>query len=475
MQPRPVHNFDGVGAAQRYPENMSLTKHQAPSGPAARYSRDINLHHMAVEWSNHCESIVGGWRANQERERQRWITPPLSRSEALRTSVKLDDVKDGQMDLAELRHDGSRSFYSNFTPPGLGVPAFIVRLGLGPACAFLSFTCCAIKSLILRSDTLVVMTLGVLSTSLCSQAMFDVRPAFETGPIFFGLIFPIVFLIIQNWKRREQAVDRVGALRANFIHLALKILTGNGDKDKASWPRALDAVDVAHALFEEIGDFLPQDTNLSGPRLAKIYGLFADLQNMPECQLVTRFALCEFEKLRMQRDYRTPWGLNYFCFLFGFFAPALLGPHFARIGCPPKSLQEIENTCGLGSSGAFFSCVFFAILVSALLAVVKDLEDPFDFAGFDDVLVQFRLERNALHKAFAEFGTKHSMPATHKADLEDKAARKESKEREHLELLRLEAVKGSSACNPVKPLEERVKTELDDNDDDDDDDDGGDL
>lgn len=38
---------------------------------------------------------------------------------------------------------------------------------------------------------------------------------------------------------------------------------------------------------------------------------------------------------------------------------------------------------------------------------MKDLEDPFDFAGFDDILVQFRLERNALAKATQEFVKKY--------------------------------------------------------------------
>lgn len=444
--------FNGIGA-EGYRDNMSLTKHQA------RTSGESDI---AVEWSHHCETIVGGWRA---RCRNPWISPPKSRSEAVRTSVKLEHVKDGQMDLAELRQDGSRSFYSNFTPPGASVPPTLAHSGLGPTFAFLTFTFCAIQSLILRPDTIVVMCLGLGATALCSQQMFDIRPAFETGPIFFGLIFPIVFLIIQNWKRREQAVDRVGALRANFIHLSLKILTGNGDKDKASWERAIECVEITHTLFEEIGDFLPQDANLSGPRLARIYGLYADMQNLPECQLVTRFALCEFEKLRMQRDYRTPWGLNYFCFLFGFFAPALLGPHFAKLGCPPNSLKEIEGTCSWGASGAYLSCGFFAILVSALLAVVKDLEDPFDFAGFDDVLVQFRLERNALMKSFQDFAKRHGMLEDHRKS---------------------EKSKSVPGCKPVKPIkagdngndvkeEEDAQREREADDDDDDEDDGGDL
>merc|ERR550537_1790570 len=147
-----------------------------------------------------------------------------------------------------------------------------------------------------------MLTMGVVATLLCSQKMLDMRPNIETGPIFFGLIFPIVFLINQNWRRREQGAERIALLRANSIQLILKVLTGSGVKDPSP-TKATKIIDLVENFFTEVARFLPQDSVLAGPRLARIYRHVAALQEHPECQLLTRFMLSEFEKLSVLRDY----------------------------------------------------------------------------------------------------------------------------------------------------------------------------
>merc|ERR1719326_1052032 len=172
-------------------------------------------------------------------------------------------------------------------------------------------------TLVCTKTTLTLILCGVLSTMLCSQQYVDFRPKFETGPVFFGLIFPIVFLIIQNWRRREQACDRIAMMRANAVQLVVKILapppppaapaaeapTKEQEEARVKFyrdfakGRARQVTQRINELFEALGDFLPQDSTLSGMRLASMYQKFADLQSLPETQLLTRFMLCEFEKL----------------------------------------------------------------------------------------------------------------------------------------------------------------------------------
>jgi len=114
-----------------------------------------------------------------------------------------------------------------------------------------------------------------------------------------------------------------------------------------------------------------------------------------------RFLTVEFEELRQQRNYRTPWKLNYFVTLFGHYAPIFFAPMFATVGCkdrnPARFKTEDGQTCGFGTPGAYLSMAFFTLVLSALLTVVMSLEDPFVLDGADDVICQFALEGGALH------------------------------------------------------------------------------
>lgn len=359
---------------------------------------------IAQNWETHCKASHNAWeqskvtasKTSKYRRELYALKRPQSLIEQVHTSVYMQDVNEGKMDLAELRQDGSRNFYSGFTPPGYELPAFLKWAGMGSVYAVITFMVLAVKEVIVRWETIVMCALGFMSTAVFSQQFLDWRPTFETKFLWTGIMFPIVVLIFSVWKRRETALKNIANLRANLIQLVLKVTTGSGHAEKMSLPEARKLVEQSAALFQEIASFLPQDSNFSGPRLAGIYDTFAELQNRHECQMLGRFLLCAFENLRADRDYRTPWGLNYYCFVLGFFSPALLGPHFAKLGCPPGSKEEEMGTCGLGSGASYVSCAFLAVFLAALLSVVKDMEDPFDFNGFDDIVMQFIIEKNAL-------------------------------------------------------------------------------
>lgn len=311
-------------------------------------------------------------------------------------TVHMEDVEAGKKDIAELRSDYTGSYYSNFTTQHCSLPGCIGRCSLvARYWSFTVFMLSALHQLLFNSETTAMALGGLVSTFLCSEDVLDFRATYQTSVLFIGLIFPMVFLIGQTWARREKAVERLAVIKGNALQLIMK-LVAHRDSDYSCACRVASKTKV---LIEDIGKFLPQDAMYSGLRLSHIYGHFADLQTEPECAMLTRFMLCEFEKLRTQRDYRTPWKLNYFCFFFGSIAPALCGPLFASMGCKdrfPARTSPVGETCGYGTPGAYISAIFFAIVVSALLTIVKAMEDPFSLSGPDDVISSFAFECNAI-------------------------------------------------------------------------------
>lgn len=340
------------------------------------------------------------------------------------TSIDTLHAMQGMMDLAELRRDGSNSFFSVFTPASWTLPTFLSGIPiLSPSLSFMVFILCAIKSLFFRLDFFVISSLGVTSVFLSSQAMFDTRIEIDTGPFIFGVIFPVVFLISQNWGRREKATSKLASMRAFSVQIAMKVLTTAEKVEACQGPHAHLAeasrverlratihaynrvymcAKIIFNFIDDVGELLPQDCILSGVRLVRIYDWVAKLQAFEETGILTQFILDNFEQLRTMRDFRTPWVLNYFCFLIGYASPAIMGPHFASIGCKQGSAIQEAEECGYGQAGAYLTSMALSIVLSSLLAIIKDLEDPFDFAGYDDVIVQWNLEYNALTRLIKE-------------------------------------------------------------------------
>jgi hypothetical protein len=273
-------------------------------------------------------------------------------------TVRMPDIEAGLRDIAELRSDGSGCFYSNFTAQSLDNPWWISEGGrLHRVWSFWSFMVSGLHQLLFNADAMILTVSGAVSTLICSEKVADFRLAYQTSAIFIGIIFPLVFLIAQTWARREKAVERFASIKANAIQLVLKVVI-NREGGASS---ALRIIECTRAIIEEIGKYLPQDSKYSGMRCTSIYGRFADLQVEPECAMLTRFMLVEFEKLRMQRDYRTPWKLNYFCFICGSAAPMMCGPLFASMGCADRfpAREPADNySCGYGTPGAYLSAFF---------------------------------------------------------------------------------------------------------------------
>lgn len=300
------------------------------------------------------------------------------------------------MDLAEARYTGlqSDSIWTCFIPP---MEAKNLPISLRTPAAFLLFMWCGFRYTCFRADHLVLSALAVGNTILCSY--INVRMEVQISIVVFGTIFPLVFIIGANWKRRESATLMVSGIKATAITLVIRNrgLCAQGLQPDCNLRRV---VYLTKAILKEIAALLPHHSANSLHHISQVYHYFDVLGHISSCDvdapahtthMILRTMVAEFEKLRVLREYRTPWGLNYFCFIFGLLSPVVLGPYFANIGCPKD-----KDSCGWGTAGGLMSSWFFALVTGCLLSVIKHLEDPFDQQGVDDVVISFDLEADAL-------------------------------------------------------------------------------
>lgn len=221
----------------------------------------------------------------------------------------------------------------------------------------------------------------------------------QISVVVFGTIFPLVFIIGANWKRRETAIMMVAAIKATAVTFVMRNRSLSKGLQPGSDLNLRRVVYLTKRILKEIGGLLPHHSTDSVRRISEVYHLFDVLGHISANDvdapahvsfMLLRTMVVEFEKMRMLRDYRTPWGLNYFCFIFGLFTPVALGPYFATIGC------KEEDGCGWGTIGSMFTAWIFAMVIGCLLSVIKNLEDPFDQQGVDDIVISFDLESDAL-------------------------------------------------------------------------------
>jgi hypothetical protein len=89
-----------------------------------------------------------------------------------------------------------------------------------------------------------------------------------------------------------------------------------------------------------------------------------------------------FESIKHIYQYRTPVTLKVFGDFFVFLVPVIYGPYFAYSGL------EFSAISGVGASGAliYVMPVLFAVVLTALVNIQTQLENPFDQFGEDDVV-----------------------------------------------------------------------------------------
>lgn len=239
--------------------------------------------------------------------------------------------------------------------------------------------------LILNGKSLLIVLLAMLSTFICLKA--GIAADFPLTMISTAIVFPIVFSIGHAYKRRENALDDYGTIKAHgrAIYFAARDWLPERDEDRL---RHIERVlaDLLHGcrdMFKGSINEMPQHEQ-------KVYEAFSDLSAFVkrmrgeglaggECSRCNQYVskmIVSFESVKHIYQYRTPRTLRAFSDFFIVLLPILYGPYFAH--------QATEYAIpGL----MFIMPMLFAIILVGLDNIQSHLEDPFDQIGPDDVTI----------------------------------------------------------------------------------------
>ena len=239
--------------------------------------------------------------------------------------------------------------------------------------------------LIINWKSLAIVILAIASTWL--SLTFNVMADFPLTIISTAIIFPIVFSIGHAYKRRENALDDYGIIKAHgrAIFFAARDWLPEADSDRRAHLEGVLA-DLLHGcrdMFKgNIADMRAHER--------KIYAAFSDLSAFVkrmrgeglasgECSRCNQYIskmIVAFESVKHIYQYRTPRTLRAFSDFFIVLLPIIYGPYFAQ--------QAVDY----GSpSLTFVMPILFAIILVGLDNIQSHLEDPFDQIGPDDVAI----------------------------------------------------------------------------------------
>ena len=239
--------------------------------------------------------------------------------------------------------------------------------------------------LIINWKSLAIVILAIASTWL--SLTFNVMADFPLTIISTAIIFPIVFSIGHAYKRRENALDDYGIIKAHgrAIFFAARDWLPEADSDRRAHLEGVLA-DLLHGcrdMFKgNIADMRAHER--------KIYAAFSDLSAFVkrmrgeglasgECSRCNQYIskmIVAFESVKHIYQYRTPRTLRAFSDFFIVLLPIIYGPYFA------------QQATDYGSpSLTFVMPILFAIILVGLDNIQSHLEDPFDQIGPDDVAI----------------------------------------------------------------------------------------
>lgn len=268
---------------------------------------------------------------------------------------------------------------------------------------------------------LLALFIAALSLFLSSPRVFDLRAALAVSPIFFGFIFPLTFMMSATWSRREAARVHLSNVRSACFGIRWnldELFSWVSDSDTLNKKEHLGDIDKClKNILVHLMEYLQHKVHGQRDILA-FARLHAELRTLMHLIEKSNHLLHEqlspapavipihaavgqiHEKinfLRGVKDTKTPWGLTVFGWIGVIISPILLAPHFAQIGCSLElEGQEAEDFCGFGRASSYNSGLFYAFIVSSLFKIVRDLEDPFDGMGRDDL---------ALMSAYTDYRT----------------------------------------------------------------------
>jgi len=239
--------------------------------------------------------------------------------------------------------------------------------------------------LIFNLKTLGIAGLAALSTWLSFH--YNVTADFPLTLITTAIVFPLVFSIGGAYKRREEALDQYGSIKAHgrAIYFAARDWLAEGNDPAKERVRDLmgqllrecrtlftgKLKDLpanekhVYATFSELSSFIK--TDLRGRGLAS--------GEVSRCNQYLSKMILAFENVKHIFQYRTPRSLRAYSDVFIVVLPILYGPYFAHLA--------LEFQQGL----TYLMPVLFSVILVSLDNIQMHLENPFDQIGDDDVLI----------------------------------------------------------------------------------------
>ena len=244
-------------------------------------------------------------------------------------------------------------------------------------------------SQVITAKTIVVCALSILSTYLCIENGFVADFPFTIVTI--AVVFPIVFSIGGAYKRRENALDKYGIMKAHgrAMYFATKDWLEKpdqkiSDKLKAHLKELFDATEKTftnphnkmrkneeevYKAFSKLSTFIK--TDLRGNGLAS--------GECSRCNQYLSKMMVAFENVKHIYQYRTPNSLRAFSDFFILLLPLIYGPYFAHLA--------VDASDGL----EYVMPVLFSVVLVALDNIQAQLENPFDKIGDDDIHINTTL------------------------------------------------------------------------------------
>lgn len=240
-------------------------------------------------------------------------------------------------------------------------------------------------SLVINWKTLAVSALAILATWLSLKWNFVAD--YPLTIISTAVIFPIVFSIGHAYKRREQALDDYGIIKAHgrALYFASRDWLGDTQPERLRHIEGVMA-DLLHACR----DMFKGNRREMGDNEKRVYAAFSDLSRFVkrmredglasgECSRCNQYVskmIVAFESVKHIYQYRTPRTLRAFSDIFIILLPIIYGPYFAHEAVEYGAPQL-----------TYVMPVLFAVILSGLDNIQSHLEDPFDQIGPDDVAI----------------------------------------------------------------------------------------
>ncbi len=238
--------------------------------------------------------------------------------------------------------------------------------------------------LILNRKTALISLLAIAST--WAALRFTVTADFPLTLISTAVVFPIVFSIGHAYKRRENALDDYGTIKAHGRALYFAARDWLPDQSPARLRHVecvlIDLMTSCREMFKNPVSEMPEHEK-------RVYAAFSSLSVFVkrmreeglasgECSRCNQYVskmIVSFESIKHIYQYRTPRTLRAFSDFFIIILPVLYGPYFAH--------EAAAYAQGL----TYVMPVLFAVIQVGLDNIQHHLEDPFDQIGEDDVAI----------------------------------------------------------------------------------------